>query len=238
MIRYVHGSQDSTDLDVVYVMDELPPFVECQRFCSADPLENRNIIVIRDGIVAACFKGLPDEVNNALLATWPLHAQTHPLLITRRVERDVFLKDITATRKLLSALTGTSLRAQIKAALRGGWPERIAALAALDLTQIDFDHIRGWRREDLLKSMAFQVGQALGLHRGAELYTKAAIAGHFPALKPYLQRSAADAAGLQEIIREYAAALARNRTVTLDSGLTRVVNAQAVYDIHTERRIG
>ena len=51
MIRYIHGSADSTDLDVVYVFEEIPSFEECQLFCRSDPKENRNIIVVRDGIV-------------------------------------------------------------------------------------------------------------------------------------------------------------------------------------------
>ena len=61
MVRYIHGSADSTDLDVVYVFEEIPPFEECQLFCRSDPKENRNIIVVRDGIVTYSFKGNEDE---------------------------------------------------------------------------------------------------------------------------------------------------------------------------------
>ena len=74
MIRYIHGSADSTDRDVVYVFEQMPPFQECQLFCNGDPEENRNIIVVEDGIVTRCFKGNPDEVNNAVRTTYPLHA--------------------------------------------------------------------------------------------------------------------------------------------------------------------
>ena len=51
MIRYIHGSGNSTDVDVVYVFDELPSLNECKKFCSADPTENRNIITISDGMI-------------------------------------------------------------------------------------------------------------------------------------------------------------------------------------------
>ena len=44
-VTYIHGSEDSTDVDIFYVFDELPSKQECKRFCSADPAENRNIIV-------------------------------------------------------------------------------------------------------------------------------------------------------------------------------------------------
>ena len=236
MIRYIHGSADSTDLDVVYVFEEMPPFKECQLFCQGDPAENRNIIVVRDGTVAQTFKGIRDEVNNALLATYPLHEQAYPLLIHRAVPRDVFLKDIAVTRKLMSPLTKTPLRPRLKEALRGEWSQRLAALGELRLAEIDFDRAGKQSGADLLKSMAFQLGQGIGLHRGVELYTKADVAGFLPQLRPYLYRQAADMAGLQEALDTYRALLAAipvqtrpDRYVQLPSG--------AVYDIHRETRI-
>lgn len=71
MIRYIHGSADSIDLDTVYVFEEMPSFLQCQHFCQSHTSENKNIIVIGDGIVVDSFKGLPDEVNNALYTTYP-----------------------------------------------------------------------------------------------------------------------------------------------------------------------
>ena len=178
MVRYIHGSADSTDLDVVYVFETMPSFEECQIFCRSDPKENRNIIVVKEGIVNACFKGIPDEMNNALLATYPLHEQEHPLLIDRTLPRDVFLKDITITRKVISPLTETPMRRQVKAVLRADWTKRLAFMKELKLTEIDFDRVGKWTKEDLLKSISFQLGQGIGLHHGVELYTKADIAAY------------------------------------------------------------
>ena len=45
LIRYVHGSEDSLDVDVYYVFDEMPDFNACKQFCCADKNENRNIII-------------------------------------------------------------------------------------------------------------------------------------------------------------------------------------------------
>lgn len=237
MIRYIHGSADSTDLDVVYVFEELPAAEECHRFCRSDPQENRNIIVVKDGTVVQCFKGIRDEVNNAVFATYPLHEQSHPLLIDRRVERDVFLKDITITRKVMSPLTQSPLRPQMKEALHADWPHRLAAAKALNLTEIDFDHVGKWKREDLLKSMAFQLGQGIGLHNGRELYTKAAIAEHLPVLRPYLYRQAADLQALQQVLSEYLQLLEKVQTRTLEDTGTQLLSTGAVYDIFRERRI-
>lgn len=236
MIRYIHGSADSTDLDVVYVFEEMPSFTECQKFCVADPGENRNIIVVEAGIVSRCFKGNPDEVNNALRATYSLHQQDYPLLITRAVPRDIFLKDIVVTRKVMSPLTASPLRSRMKAALHGDWPDRIAAMGSLNFGQIDFAQVKKWKREDLLKSMAFQLGQGLGLHRDMELYTKADIAAQFPQLRPYLCRQAEDMEGLQSVCDAYLQILGQTETETLPDGSTRLLSG-AVYDIHRERRL-
>ena len=236
MIRYIHGSADSTDRDVVYVFEQMPPFQECQLFCNGDPEENRNIIVVEDGIVTRCFKGNPDEVNNAVRTTYPLHAQDHPLLITRPVARDVFLKDIAVTRKVMSPLTASPLRSRMKAALHADWPRRIAAMGELRFGEIDFDSVKKWRREDLLKSMAFQLGQGYGLHCGAELYTKADIAAYFPELYPYLYRQEADMQGLQKICDAYLQVLQGIELRVLPDGFVELPEG-AVYDIHRERRI-
>ena len=236
MIRYIHGSADSSDLDVMYVFDRMPDQIQCQRFCNEDPQENRNIIVLENGVVHSCFKGYPDEVNNALLTTYSLHEQAHPLLIQRPVPRDIFLKDLMATRKVMSHLTHSDLRSRMKAALRGNWHQRIAAMGELRFAEIDFDRVRGPAREDILKSMAFQTGQGLGLHRGVELYTKADIAACFPELQSCLYRQAEDLQGLQQIWDTYQQTLSRLEVRTLPDGCAQLPDG-AVYDIHREMRL-
>lgn len=203
MIRYIHGSKDSTDLDVVYIMEEMPSFIDCQHFCKLDPTENRNIAVITDGVVTESFKGRPDEVNNALLDTYWLHSQQYPLLITRKLQRDVLLKDITVVRKLISPLTKTSMRPQIKKALHGGWSDRLQALKAVSLDWPELENIPKMPKKELLKSYAFQIGQAMGLHMGVELYTKTDIALQFPQLKPYLYREDSSVMDLQLMLAAY-----------------------------------
>ena len=159
--------------------------------------------MITDGVVTESFKGRPDEVNNALLATYPLHQQQYPLLITRKLPRDVLLKDITAVRKLISPLTKTSLRPQIKKALHGGWTDRIQALEAVSLDWPELDAIPHMPKKELLKSYAFQIGQAMGLHMGLELYTKIDITLQFPQLRPYLYREKSSVMELQCMLAAY-----------------------------------
>lgn len=236
MVRYVHGSADSTDMDVVYVFEEMPSFQECQKFCTEDPRENRNIIVLENGVVKNCFKGNPDEVNNALLTTWFLHRQEYPLLIQRAVPRDVFLKDIAVTRKVMSPLTQSPLRSRMKEALHARWPERLAAMKELRFAEIDFDSVKKWKKEDLLKSMAFQLGQGLGLHQGRELYTKADIAECFPDLRPCLYRQADNLQGLQRVCDTYLEIVMEVETKTLPGNYVQLQSG-AVYDIGREKRL-
>lgn len=189
-IKYIHGSEDSTDLDVYYVFDSIPSDIkDCRAFCSADPLENRNIICIKDGIVTDTFIGTPDEINNGLIDTYYLHHQEYPLLITKRVERNVVLKQIRAVRGILSILSRTNYRPQIKFALRNNWSDRVAILKILDFTKIDYENLHKQNDyHDMLKVIAFQIGQGLGLLEGKELYTKSTIAKEYPLLKPFLYR--------------------------------------------------
>lgn len=187
-IKYIHGSGDSTDVDVIYVVDKLPSLQECKRFCS-DKEENRNICVIKNGIVTECYKGTPDEVNNAVYLTYGLHEQSFPLLINRLVHRDVTAKCMRAVRIILSHLSRSQYRTEVKAALIGDWETRLNTLQKIDLTTIDFSTLnKNMTREDILKTIAFQIGQCFLLMNGLEFYTKADIAENSFVLTQFLYR--------------------------------------------------
>lgn len=190
MIKYIHGSEDSTDIDVFYVFDKLPDTIqECKTFCCADPNENRNIIVINDGVVTDCYKGTPDEVNNALLRTYDLHDQQYPLLVTREVKRDMTIKIIRSIRIILSHISRCSFRQYVKQALSSGFKKKLLTLYTINFERIDFAKLNPkMSREDILKVIAFQMGQTMALIHGAELYTKKEIALYYPILKPFLYR--------------------------------------------------
>ena len=66
-----------------------------------------------------------DEVNNSLYYTYNLHKQDFPLIIKGPVERDIFRKDIRAVRGILSTLSRTQYRSDIKQSLKSGWNKRM-----------------------------------------------------------------------------------------------------------------
>lgn len=191
MIRYIHGSGDSTDVDVHYVFDEMPNFQTCKAFADEDKTENRNIITIENGIVTHCYKGTIDEINNGLLDTYSLHHQEYPLLVTRRVERNIEIKFIRAIRGILSHLSRCQYRSSIKQALRSNWTSRITTLNDIDFSSIDFSSLNknnNLSELDIKKVIAFQIGQCLGLINGKEFYSKDSIANEYPELRKYLYR--------------------------------------------------
>lgn len=46
MIRYIHGSSNSADIDTIYVFDHIPDFSEAKSFCDGKKTENANIICV------------------------------------------------------------------------------------------------------------------------------------------------------------------------------------------------
>lgn len=235
MIRYIHGSEDSLDVDVYYVFDELPSFAECRKFCSEDINENRNIIVIKDGIVTDCFIGTIDEINNGLIDTYFLHEQKYPLLLTKRVKRDIIKKSIRSTRGIISLLSKTQYRKEIKKALNSNWIERLDCLDNIDFASIDYNSLdKQYDGTHIKKVIAFQIGQTLGLFDGIELYTKSSIAIQYPGLKKFLYREDADDNILNQYIQILLEKLRLLETVKLSDREVLFIKSGRKFDLKHE----
>ena len=238
MIRYIHGSEDSLDVDVYYVFDEKPSFDECRRFCSEDPNENRNIIVIKDGVVVDCFIGTVDEINNGLIDTYPLHAQNDELLVNKRLERDITIKSIRAVRGILSILSRTQYRSDIKYALTHGWQARLDCLLNIDFTTINYNELgKRMNGPDMLKVIAFQIGQTLGLFDGVELYTKSSVAKQYPELKSFLYREPSDLKVLNEYRDILSGYLDKIKTKDLNDYTVLFCDENRIIDLKHEKTI-
>jgi hypothetical protein len=200
-IYNIFGSASSQDLDVMVFIDrsELSETIKeraelCEQFNQElskvyDKKVNANIAVMDSGIVDFVHKGTSDEVNNSIFDTYDLHEQVHPLVITRKVRRDIDLKLMRAARIILSFLSRTEHRSCIKQALKTDFVQKIITLQQIDYTKLlDFGS-KNTAMEDAYKVIAFQYGQVLGLMKGHEHYTKESISGAFPDLKPFLMRS-------------------------------------------------
>jgi hypothetical protein len=181
------GSPDSLDTDVVYVWEpksDQPALLDrqvCKEFCRSEE-ENRNVILVSQGIVRDCYKGSPDEMNNALFATYGMHEQSVPNPIARPITRIVPLKVVRATRSVLSMISRTSMRDKVKQALHSyDQAQRAEVLRTAHFGLFDLEPA-------VAKCIAFQLGQLLALLHGDELYTKQGIAEWAPRLADLLYR--------------------------------------------------
>jgi len=143
------GSPNSRDKDAAYVFQEMPSMAECKEFCRNEE-ENRNIIVLEDGVVRETFKGLPDEMNNSLYYTFDLHDQSSENPILKPIKRIIPLKVVRANRIALSMLARTQYRSEVKQALSSyNFNERIKTLGGIDFRKAELD-------PEQLKAIAFQ----------------------------------------------------------------------------------
>ena len=221
LARYIHGSGDSTDLDVLYITDEIPDHIQCKSFCDEDPAENRNLAVTRDGIVVWCYKGFPDEVNNAVQATYPLHEQEDRLLIERSVSRDVPVKLLSVLRKVIMELRHTTLRRQARAALKGDYTGKIELLETTDLRTLEWT-VPEKEQIERRKSMAFQLGQAMALGQGVEIYTKKEIAECYAILEPYLYRKTCSIDDLEQVKKKFLMLMKSSGFVECGNNIVRI----------------
>lgn len=179
------GSPDSVDEDRIFVVDTLPSIEKCKRFCDGKE-ENRNLVVIEDGVVTSCYKGLPDETNNAIYHTHRHHNHGTTCPVTEPVHRIVPLKALRAIRLILSMLSRSKYRPIIKSALTSlNFARRKEVLAEIDFSSLVIPADAG-------KAVAFQLGQTISLIDGQELYTKRDIAAHCPDLEKPLYRERLD----------------------------------------------
>lgn len=199
MLYQFFGSDDSRDIDVVFFVDMLPATVAerlllCKKYTAMLRLKmespkaiNGNLAVIANGQLTDVYKGTTDELNNALFETSRLHEQDFDNQVLGLLVRDVDLKFIRCARMLLSALSRTIFRKEVKLALRSSLSHKLQALRGIDLQLIGTTN-KGYNLLDLKKVLAFQLGQTLALHSGKEIYTKRNLIDVYPNLTPYLQR--------------------------------------------------
>lgn len=201
----IFGSATSLDLDICFFVDTIASISEnnvvLNQIIENTTLPrnkkiNGNLGIISDGILTACFKGIPDELNNALLNTYGLHKQAYENHVMTAVKRDLDLKAIRCARTLVSYFTRTELRIFSKRALREDFKSQIDFLKPIELIEYS-DFGKHGTPIEIYKSMAFQLGQTLALFDDIEVYTKEAIAEVYPSLTPYLHREETSPDALQ-----------------------------------------
>lgn len=213
----IFGSHDSDDLDVMYFLSELPSLQECKVMASELEIQHQsdkpvdvNFCVVENNHVVDTYKGTVDEVNNMLSYTTNRHTQTSTFPVIKPVTRDVHLKVARVLRGILSFISRTEHRPEVKKALRGSGELKLETLESIQLSEIKSLGTKNNTMKDFYKLFAFQIGQAMGLMSGAEYYSKSSIAAHYPELKPYLYKEA-DEFPLIDSIKQHFIDLVRDR---------------------------
>jgi len=202
MQTFTHGSEDSLDHDTYVIFDHIPTFKEAKSFCTSKTEDNANILVIEDGKVTWCFKGIEDECNNSLLMTYGLHDQEFPCPIFETVKRNVDVKVIRTVRGLLSYFSRTEHRIEIKKALRS--TDSDLKMDTLDLCQLSLDvDFKKASHIEVFKFFAFQMGQTKALIEGVELFSKSSVAERYPELTPYLYRENINAIAIDSFFQSF-----------------------------------
>lgn len=197
------GSYDSTDIDIMVFVDKVGSIVECRNQVEEFEIMLRqkydinmldvNICSVSEGVVTKTYKGTVDEVNNMLYYTYDRHTQVYPNPITRTLPRDIKLKAERVLRGLLSHLSRTEHRKDVKEALiSDNVAFKLDVLKNIDLTTITDLKKNNSSIIDFHKFLAFQIGQVIGLLFGLELYTKGSICAEFYIMENLIYRVAKD----------------------------------------------
>ncbi len=205
----IFGSGNSLDLDVCFFVETLSSIndnhktveqlIEAEAFKTLKTV-NANLAIVKEGIIVDCFKGIPDELNNALYKTYQLHEQKHERKIQQLVVRDLELRIERCARSLVSYFTRTTLRQDAKAALKGTLLDKLLFLEQVELSAFKTFGKHGSVIE-IYKSIAFQLGITLALFQDVELYTKTDIIELFPEFKRYLLRASDTSEALQKQLK-------------------------------------
>ena len=203
--RLNHGSEDSRDQDVLFLLSKLPSYSECYNFAKrkkeeenidanfftvfSPPLDMRDLEERKEenckGYVGECFKGLPDEVNNQIVDTYCKREQEHKNPVLEKVERIVPLKIVSSIYLMCVSLRRQPMyREEIVVSLR----KNDFGKMRQTLSHVDFVQLKGKLSVEQLKFFAFQISQCLSLCEGKEFYTKKELSEYCQDLEGFLGR--------------------------------------------------
>lgn len=209
---YLFGSENSKDYDVIVSVDYIPQNIDdAHNICKywndklseilSDKPLNCNLGIFEDGKLIKVFKGTTDELNNVLFYTYKNHKQFYPLPIKSPVVRDVDEKILRVARFIITFYSRTSLRKEIKEALRGDLLLKLEVLKKLDFVHMNQFPGKKEKVEDVFKVIAFQFGQVFSLIDGFEKdsYTKNGIIKNYPDLSVFLNRESIEVRDLENL---------------------------------------
>ena len=198
---YLYGSDDSTDKDVIIIVPkkDMPETQEERKNMVFFLLKEYNLswnatlaVIENEKILDTIFtKSWIDSLNNALLETYSLHEQKYPLLINEKQVRNKTLAIYKAVHTVLTMLTRTEYRTQIRPILKGihDFNLKLEALSKIDFVSLSEFNQKNTVDADIWKIIAFYVGQNIALiENDIEIYTKKKFVSCYPDLEAFIYR--------------------------------------------------
>jgi hypothetical protein len=173
------GSLDSLDVDVMFYL-HYP--LESIKWCKDKAAELKykvdkkyvdvNFAVMNsDYRLSSCYKGSVDEVNNMLYYTSGIGDRIKSAYVTRLYPRDIVEKKKRIVRGILSYLSRTAHRKDIKKVL-GKYELSVDLFNSIEIKYIIELNKNNVTYSDFCKFLAFQYAQLDGLVNGVEVFTK------------------------------------------------------------------
>lgn len=202
---YFYGSEDSLDKDVVISIPKgYMPLQQEERKILLKQMElkygfdwNAILAVIENGQVVDTIypKSWVDTLNNSLFTTYALHEQFFSNPIHGLVPRNKLLAIYKSVRTVLTLLTRTHLRPQIRPIINGIHPFELKLAALQHVNWLEFEqfHQKNAKDVDIWKTVAFYIAQnVLLIERDIQIHTKKALINEFPKLDHFIYRKRID----------------------------------------------
>lgn len=215
---YRYGSNDSDDIDVFIglsrvpdmddeddriMMDEIHETIDYTlrysgQFSNSDKTVDFSFIHIsKDGVVDWCEYDDLEECNNALYYTFNHHAYNNNVLygknpIKKKLEQNVSFKIVKVVRTLLTFLSRTSYREEVKYLLKkGSFKERLEFILKV-VSQNGISSVETFNKKlpdvEIVKDIAFMFIQLYGLVHDIDVFCKRDAALRFPDLARYIYK--------------------------------------------------
>lgn len=215
---YRYGSNDSDDIDVFIglsrvpdmddeddriMMDEIHETIDYTlrysgQFTNTDKTVDFSFIHIsKDGVVDWCEYDDLGECNNALYYTFNHHAYNNIVLygknpIKFKLEQNVSFKIVKVVRTLLTFLSRTSYREEVKYLLKkGSFKERLEFILKV-VSQNGISSVETFNKKlpdvEIVKDIAFMFIQLYGLVHDIDVFCKRDAALRFPDLARYIYK--------------------------------------------------
>ena len=230
---YRYGSNDSDDIDVFISLNRIPDFNDDDDSAMMDEIHETidytlkysgtftnsgksidySFIHISDaGVVDWCEYDDLAECNNALFYTFAHHPYNNNVLygrnpIKKKLEQNVSFKIVKVVRTLLTFLSRTEYRKDVKHLLKHGtFKERLEFVLQV-VSKNGLSNINSFEKKlddvEIVKDIAFMFIQLYGLVHEVDVFCKRDACLRFPDLMPYIYKdSEASLEKLEDFIIE------------------------------------